>query len=133
MLHSVRDLKAIQINVQRYLIWELYELELGYNFAETTKNIGCVENEGAVDHRWLKKFHSCCKNLDDQARLGGLKSVNFEAVLQAIEASTTQRVSGELSISQSCIVCYFGKNIRISRFVPSIMKILQNFWLILVR
>ena len=69
----------------------LYEFELGHN----------ARNEGAVDHsaitREFKKFGSGYKNHDDQARSGRPK-----IVLQAMEAnpaSSTQRVSGELSIA----------------------------------
>ena len=53
--------------------------------------------------RWLKKFCSRCKNLNDQARSGKPKTVNSETALQAIEAnrvSSIWRVSGELAISQ---------------------------------
>ena len=48
----------------------------------------------------MKKFRSGRTNLDDQGRWDNPKNVNFEAVLQTIEAnpvSSTQRVSGELS------------------------------------
>ena len=52
----------------------LYESELGNNAAEATKTICCAKGEGAVDDstvtRWLKKFCSGCKNLDDQTRSG---------------------------------------------------------------
>ena len=53
LLHSMCDLKAAQINVQRCLIWELmpYEFELVHNTVEATKNICCAKGEGAVDHR----------------------------------------------------------------------------------
>ena len=40
--------------------------------AERNKNTCYEKDEGSVDHstvtRWFKKFHSGCKNLDDQAR-----------------------------------------------------------------
>ena len=56
---SVFELNASQMNVQRNQIQKLilYELELGNNAAEETKNIFCAKGEGAVDHntvtRWL--------------------------------------------------------------------------------
>ena len=56
---------------------------------EAIKNICCMKEEVSVDHitvtRWFKKFCSGCKNLDDQTRLGRLKTMNFKAVFQAIE------------------------------------------------
>ena len=49
----------------------LDEFELGDKDVEVTKYICCMKGEGAVDHskvtKWLKKFHSGCKNLDDQS------------------------------------------------------------------
>ena len=51
LLHFMCDLKAIRMNVQYSLIWELmlYEFELGHNAAEDTKNICYVKSEGTVD------------------------------------------------------------------------------------
>ena len=52
---------------------------------DPTKNICCVKDEGAVDYsivtRLLKKFYSSCKNLDDQARSGRAKMIDFEALI----------------------------------------------------
>ena len=113
----------------------------GHNDLETTKNICCVKDEGAVDHatvtRWLQSFCSGCKNLDNQAKSGRPKTVNPGAVLQAIEANTassTQRVSSELSLLQSSIVDHIhnlSKNIWSCWIVSHVAKILQNFWLTL--
>ena len=89
----------------------LYEFELGYNAANTTRNIYWAKGEGTVDHstvtRWLKK---CClgyKNFDNQARADRLKSMDSKSMLIAIEtnlASSTLNVSGELGISQFSMV-----------------------------
>ena len=65
------DLKAEQMNVQR--TWSqklmLYEFELSHDISEETKNICCAKGKGSIDlsavTRWLKKFRSSCKNLDD--------------------------------------------------------------------
>ena len=101
------------MNVRRSLIRQLmlYEFELSHNAAEATKNICFAKGEDAVDHdtvtSWFEKFLSGCKNLDDQTRSDEPKSVDSEAVLQTIEANPSsstldaQRISGELSISQS--------------------------------
>ena len=44
--------------------------ELGHYISEANENI-CVKCEGAADHsavtRSFKKFHSCCKNVDNQS------------------------------------------------------------------
>ena len=122
MLHSVCDLKPVQMNVQYHLIWELmlYEFELGYNVVQAIKNICCVKGEGAVDHNtvtnWLRNF-ACCKNLDYQARSGRPKTADLKAMLQVIKtnlALSTQRLWGKLGISQSSVVHHlhnFGKSI----------------------
>ena len=122
LLHSLCALEATQMNIQHCLIWEFYEFELGHNIAEATKNICCVKSEDAVNHstvtRCFKKFCPSCKNLSNQARSGKPKSVDSNAVLQAIEAnlaSSSWRVSGKLDTSQSSVVCHlhdFSKNIQ---------------------
>ena len=104
LLHSVCDLKAAQMKVLSCLIQDfmLYEFRLDYKTAEATKNICCVKSDGTVDHsmvtRLFKNFLLGCKNFDNQARSGRPKSVDCEAILQAIETnlvnSSTQRISG---------------------------------------
>ena len=78
------------------------------NATEVTKNICYTKDEDTVDHRWFKN----CKTLDDQTRSGRRKAMDSKAVLQAMKinpASSTQRVSGELSISQTSVVhCLHG-------------------------
>ena len=95
--------------------------KLGHNAMKAIKNICCMKNEGKVDHntvtRWLKKFHSSCKNVHDQGRLGRSKTVDSKVVFQNIETnpvSTTQRVSSKFSIPHSSGVHHFldlGKSI----------------------
>ena len=72
---------------------------------EATKDIFCVKGEDTVNHRrvtrWLKKFCSGYKSLEDQLKSGKPNTVDSEVVLQAIEknlASSTRRVSGEHGI-----------------------------------
>ena len=85
--------------------------------------------------RMFKKFCSGCKNFSDQAKWRRVKSINFKAVLQTIEAnlvSSTWRVSGKLSISPSNWVHHphnLGKCTKSCWIVPHITKIVQNFWL----
>ena len=134
------NLKAAQINKQCSLIHKFlfYEFELGHKAAETTKNICCSKGEKAVIHstisRLCKKFCSGCQNHSDQAKSAKPKNMDSKAILQAWVknlASSTWRVSGKLSISQSSIVCHFhdlSKSIW-SYQILSHIKILQNFWL----
>ena len=102
-----------------------------YNAAEANKNICCAKYDGAVDHilvtRWLKKFLSDCKNLNDQTRSvrpKGIEDTRLVVALEVYQASSAshnsvwfvsfttlaypvssiRRVSGELSISQSSVV-----------------------------
>ena len=100
--HSLCDL----INVQHSLIWELMfnEFQLGHNTVEANKNICCVKGEDTIDHitatRGFKKFSSGCKNFDDQLNQVGSKTVDSEAMFQAIKAnqvSSIQKVSDEQS------------------------------------
>ena len=57
--------------------------ELGHYTMEAIKKNLCAKGESIT--RWLKKFRTDCKNLDDE-RLGNLKNVNFKAGLHVIEA-----------------------------------------------
>ena len=79
--------------------------------------------------RWFKKFHLGCKNLDGQAMSGRLKAMNSKAMLQAIEANSTWKVSDKLGMLQSSIVCHLhdlGKSIWSCQIVSHITKILQK-------
>ena len=140
------NLKAVQTNVQRMLIWDLllYEFELNHNAAEATKNICCAKGEGTVDNntviKYMKKFYLDCKDLDDplrQIRQVALEeyqasSVSYSLVWFVIlksgefhsstvshspewfitfttstnPTSSSRRVSGEIRISQTSVVCY---------------------------
>ena len=69
------------------------------------------KGEGIVDPRrvtrWLKKFHACCRKLNNRAMSGRPKTVDSKALLYVVDVnlvSSTQRVSGELNISQSSVV-----------------------------
>ena len=138
------DLKAKQTNMECSLIQELmlYKFKLSYDTVEATKNVCYAKDEGTVDPstmtRWFKIFQLGCKNLNNQARWSRSKTMDSEAVPQAIEvnlASSTQRVSGKLIISQSNVVCNLhdlSKSMQICQILPHITKIFQNFWLILV-
>ena len=81
------NLKAAPMNMQHSLIWilMLYEFDLGCNSAEVTKRICDAKGEGAIDlstvTRWFKKFHSDCKNFDNQTRSGMLTSLDSKDVL----------------------------------------------------
>ena len=117
----------------------LSEFKLGYNAAEATKNICYAKGEGAVDHstvtRWFEKCCSGCKNLNKQASSGKPKTMNSEAILQAIEASlvgSTYRVSGKFIIVQSNVICHLHnlstRSCRIVSHVPSkYNKIFDSF------
>ena len=95
---------------------------------ETIKSFCCVKSDGDVYYgkitKWSRKFDSSCNYLDQV----GLKPVDFEAVLPALQAnplSSTWRVSDDLGIFQ--VVCHFhdqDKNNWSCRIVP---KIRHNF------
>ena len=141
LLHSICDLKAVQMNLQCSLIWELmlYEFEQGHDTMEVTKNICCMKSESPVVHRrvtrWFKKFCSGCNNLDSHAKSGRSKTMDSEAMISATEAnpaSHSWRVASKLGITHSSVVYYvedLGRSIHSWQIVPHITKILQNFWL----
>ena len=124
--------------MQHNRIWKLmfYQFELGHNTMEATKNICCTKRQGIVDYntktRGLKKFCSDCKIFNDQVKSGRPKSEDSKVVLQAIKsnlASSIQRVSDKLGISQPSVVCHIqklGKNIQNCQIVLHIIKVLQN-------
>ena len=60
---------------------------MGHTAAEVTKDICGEISKGAIDQntatRWVKKFHSGCKNLNNQAMSGRPKIVDSKAMLQA--------------------------------------------------
>ena len=100
-------LKAIQMKIQcshiRKLV--LYEFKLGPSVKGATKNT-CVKFNSTVDQStvttWLKKFRLSCKNVNDRARLGRLKTGEFGNLIQVLEANpvySTQKVSGSASFS----------------------------------
>ena len=69
----------------------LYKFKLDHNTVEATKNICYAKVEGAADYnsvtRWIKKFCSGCKKLNNQTRLGRPKIGNSKVVLQDIVAN----------------------------------------------
>ena len=81
--NSVSDLKTVQINGQRSLIWQPM-FNLSHNTAETTKYICSTKDEGAVDHssvtRRFEKFLTGRKKLNNQANSSRSKSFDFDAV-----------------------------------------------------
>ena len=113
LFHSVCDLKAVQIKMQCSLIQEAMhcEFNLDHNVTKATKNIYCVEDEGAVDHstvtRWFKKFCSGCKNINctkDEGAVdcstvtrwfkkfcSGCKNINWTKDEGAVDCSTVTR------------------------------------------
>ena len=80
LLPSVCDLKTTQMKVQWSLIQELmfYEFGLDHNTVEATINVCGAEDEGTVAYytvtKWVKKFGSGCKYLDEQTRSGRPKT-----------------------------------------------------------
>ena len=88
-----------------------YEFELGHNVEEETKNICCMKDKDTVDHsavtRWLKNC-LCCKKLDNQAKSGRPKTVDSEAILQAIEANPMSNTLPKPSTTSRSLLAGFG-------------------------
>ena len=83
--------------VQRSLIQEsmLYKFKLSHNVSEATENICYEKCEGggypSALTRRFDKFCKGCNNFDDQVRSSKPKSVDFEAVLKAMEANSASK------------------------------------------
>ena len=129
---SLCDLKATQMNMQCSLIQKLivYKSELGHKAAEATKHISCTKCEGAVDHRWFKKFCSGCKIFNDQARSGRPKTMDSKSVLQAIvtnPVSSSKRVPGKFGISQSSVVHHLCEwSVKLSLILPKYYRTFES-------
>ena len=87
--------------------------------------------------RWSKKFRSGCRNVDEPAKIGKPKIVDSEVVLwEENPTCSTRRVSGELGLSQACLVHNLHDPRQKHRPLPNCCscttKILQNIWLTLV-
>ena len=65
--YTLFNLEAAQMNVQHSLIQELilYKFKLSHNFAKTTKNICCANNEDAVEHSTVSR---CSRNFAQVSR-----------------------------------------------------------------
>ena len=116
------------MNVQCSLIWEpmLYKFKVGHDVMEATHNICCVKGQDAFDRstvtRWCKKFCSGYKTLNNQSSMSN--SVASKIILQTTDtnpASSTQRVSGKLCISQSDEVHH----------LYDLSKTIRNWWILL--
>ncbi len=59
-------------------------------------------NHGTIVTGWLKKFHSGCKNLDDQARSVKVKTADSKAVLQAQSAGAVAYTNCKTSTTHEC-------------------------------
>ena len=57
LLHSVCDLKTIQMNVQHSIIQEdmLYDIKLGHIATEATKTICCAKGNGTVNRNTVTR------------------------------------------------------------------------------
>ena len=76
------------MTVQRSLVWEhKLGFKIGHKAVGATKHICCGKSKGAVDqstvNRLLKKVRSGFKNITDQAKSGGIKTVDLVPGLQA--------------------------------------------------
>ena len=138
LLHTVCDLKtthecATLSNFGTYafqvLELMLYQFILCHNGVETSKNICCVKGEATFVHstvtRWLKKFWSACKNLDDLAWLGRpiylLGRLCFKSYRQICWVTP-----GEYQVSLVYHLHNLDKSYWSCGIVPCITKIWQN-------
>ena len=85
LLYSACDLKAVQMNMQHNILQKfvLYKFKWPLR-RESDPKICCAKGKGTFDlstiTKWLKKFFSGCKNIDNRAKSGKPKSKNSKAV-----------------------------------------------------
>ena len=97
------------MNIHHSLFWALmlYESEQGHPWKQPRTFLNAVDHSTVT--RGFKKFHLGYKNLDDQEMSSKSTNIDPKAIFQAIKANqtrSTQRVSGELNISQFTKVRY---------------------------
>ena len=114
------------------------QFELVYKNAEEIENICCVWKvtvQLITETRWFMKILVGLQELQQLGRSGKPKSVDSEAVLQAIEinlGSSIWRTSISHSPVRFVTFMTLANGIWSCWIVPHITKILQNFWLTLV-
>ena len=93
LINKSHSLRALKKN-NDYYFFRILSINMNYG---SNQKFCCVKGEGEVDHstitKWIRKFRSACKNLDDQARSGWFKSIDSEAVLQAIKINPSNSVN----------------------------------------
>ena len=82
--------KASRINIATEYNWETYAVLVltgPYCCKSNQKHLLCERWGRSTVNRWLKKICTGCKKLDDLARSSRPKTVDPEAVFQAVEAN----------------------------------------------
>ena len=124
--------KATQKNVLCSQIQKLTLSDWTITFWMQPKHLLCKKVQLITVTRWFKKFHSGCKNFDDQVRFKESKTM---LPVQANLVGSTQRVSGHLSILVQCSLSLSQprqNQLELANCTSHTTKILQNFWLILI-
>ena len=114
VFHSCRRLFALD-QIQLYAYCTVVA-------GEVTKNIYFTKGDDRRLIRWLKKFRSGSKNLDDQAMPNRPNTMDSEAKL-VNPACSTRRVSGEHDISQCGVV----------RHLHDLSKNIQKCWIVCLK
>ena len=65
--------------------------------------------------KWFKKFNSGDTSLEDEQRSGRPSTLDSEVLRQAVEATSTQRLSAELGSSKSTIARQLHKLGKVNR------------------
>ena len=124
--------ESCTVSMQHRLHQELrfYIFTLSHNTVRATKNICCLKDEDAIDHttvtKWVKKFCSTFKNLNNQAKSDRPKNMDSEVVFQAIGANPIWRAFHRQVLFVNFITS--AKAYRIAELRLMLNKILQNFW-----
>ena len=106
-----------------------------FTASAAARQICQVEGEGKVSNRtarkWFKQFSQGDTNLTDKKRSGRPKTINSEAILNAVEinpSTSTRRLTAELGIPKTSIVRHLhslGKINKCCREVPHNLTLIQ--------
>ena len=105
--HNVNHYHLLEVlsmdQIEQTVCKQMTDVKLWLLYSNTWNHLIVCKKE----HRWFQKTCLGCKDFYNQVRLGRPKTMDSDAVLQAIEAnlaSISWKLSGKFSISKSNVI-----------------------------